>query len=74
MDNLYALASNVKYRREWFGGLIYSDFSKTTRFFNHAAAFAIEQFAKQTSIALAQNKLNQLLCAPNRSRLVFYQS
>lgn len=64
IDALYILAPDVKYRREWFGGIIYSDSSKATKFFNHTAALVIEQFAKPNSFVLAQRAVDQVFCTP----------
>lgn len=61
MNSLHVLSSDINYRREWFGGIVYSSISKETRFFNHAAAFAIEQFSKPISIAFARKAIQPLL-------------
>jgi len=54
MSDLFILADDIKYRRENFGGIVFDGKSKETHFFNHAAAFAIENFKKPNSIADVQ--------------------
>jgi hypothetical protein len=44
MDDLFVVAPDLIYRREHFGSLVFSGRTKETRFFNHAAAAALEGF------------------------------
>ncbi|PRP93513.1 radical SAM protein [Enhygromyxa salina] len=41
-DIQLTLSSEYSYRREWFGGILFSHRSKQARFYNHAAALSIE--------------------------------
>ena len=61
MEKRYVLASDIRYRRESFGGLIYSNRSKTTKFFNHMAAFAIEEFVNPSTFSSVDLKMRHLL-------------
>ena len=61
VSNLYVLSPSIKYRREQFGGLVYSKLTHSTRFFNHAACFAIEQFIQPNSFESVQNLLEKLV-------------
>jgi len=70
-SRLYSLAPTIKYRREWFGGLVYCSRSKETRFFNHAAAFALEQFRDPITFINVQAAMNGVLREPSKQTEFF---
>lgn len=61
MRDQYVLSDNVKYRREHFGGVVFHRDTKETHFFNHMAAFAIENFRSPSSIDDVKTALGSLL-------------
>ncbi len=68
----YVLAPHTKYRREWFGGLVYCGSTRATRFFNHSAAFALEQFGQPVTFATVQGELDRIAGAGDDS--IFLES
>jgi MoaA/NifB/PqqE/SkfB family radical SAM enzyme len=66
-----ALAPGVKYRRESFGGVVFEPTTRVTRFFNHSAAFAIEQFANPIEVSSADARLAPIIGTPAaRARVI----
>ena len=61
----YVLADGLKYRREYFGGILYDSLSKTTRFFNHAAAYTLEAFRLPIRVADASQAIQHILSEPS---------
>jgi MoaA/NifB/PqqE/SkfB family radical SAM enzyme len=60
----FALAPGVKYRRESFGGIVFQPENLNIRFFNHSAAWVIEQFAVPTKITSIEDKVKKIMEAP----------
>ena len=54
------LSPGLKYRRESFGGIAFLPHNMTSRFFNHAASWAIEQFAVPIELSTAVASLSQI--------------
>jgi len=56
----YVLASGYLYRREWFGGILFSLVDKESRFYNHTAALLIEAFLKPNTVDAAVAQLTAI--------------
>jgi len=58
--SLYALSNEHFYRRECFGGILYSRRTKESRFYNHIAAFVMESFLEPSTRESALESLERL--------------